>query len=138
MDLDGPLGTHGLGDLKGIAIGVLGVEGELRDALAVTKVAEDKAAVVAATAHPTGEGDLFAHVSKRSSPQVRVCMECSSMGRVWLIPVILLYGSVPPRVVPGGVVQICPACVNRAARHGVLSYRTCVDVPRKSSSCPKT
>ena len=76
--------------------------------------------------------------SRRSSPQVRVCMECSSMGRVWLIPVILLYGSVPPRVVPGGVVQICPACVNRAARHGVLSYRTCVDVPRKSSSCPKT
>ena len=62
VDLDGPLGTHGLGDLKGIAVGVLGVEGELRDALAVTKVAEDKAAVVAATAHPTGEGDLFAHV----------------------------------------------------------------------------
>ena len=56
------LGTHGLGDLKGIAVGVLGVEGELRDALAVAKVAEDKAAVVAATAHPTGEGDLFAHV----------------------------------------------------------------------------
>ena len=42
------------------------------------------------------------------------------------------------RVVPGGVVQICPACVNRAARHGVLSYRTRVDVPRKSNSCPKT
>ena len=62
VDLDGPLGTHGLGDLKGIAVGVLGVEGELRDALAVTKVAEDKAAVVAATTHPTGEGDLFAHV----------------------------------------------------------------------------
>ena len=62
VDLDGPLGTHGLGDLKGIAVGVLGVEGELRDALAVAKVAEDKAAVVAATAHPTGEGDLFAHV----------------------------------------------------------------------------
>ena len=62
MDLDGPLGTHGLGDLKGVAVGVLGVEGELRDALAVAKVAENKAAVVAATAHPTGEGDLFAHV----------------------------------------------------------------------------
>ena len=62
VDLDGPLGTHGLGNLKGIAVGVLGVEGELRDALAVAKVAEDKAAVVAATAHPTGEGDLFAHV----------------------------------------------------------------------------
>lgn len=62
VDLDGPLGTHGLGDLKGVAVGVLGVEGELRDALAVAKIAEDKAAVVAATAHPTGEGDLFAHV----------------------------------------------------------------------------
>ena len=37
VDLDRPLGTHGLGDLKGIAIGVLGVEGELRDALAVAK-----------------------------------------------------------------------------------------------------
>ena len=62
VNLDGPLGTHGLGDLKGVAVGVLGVEGELRDALAVTKVAENKAAVVTATAHPTGEGDLFAHV----------------------------------------------------------------------------
>lgn len=53
VDLDGPLGTHGLGDLKGVAVRVLGVEGELRDALAVTKVAENKAAVVTATAHPT-------------------------------------------------------------------------------------
>ena len=62
VDLDGPLGTHGLGDLKGVAVGVLGVEGELRDALAVAKIAEDKAAVIAATTHPTGEGNLFAHV----------------------------------------------------------------------------
>ena len=62
VNLDGPLGTHGLGDLKGVAVGVLGVEGKLRDALAVAKVAENKAAVIAATAHPTGEGNLFAHV----------------------------------------------------------------------------
>ena len=49
VNLDGPLGTHGLGDLKCVAVRVLGVEGELRDALTVAKVAEDKAAVVAAT-----------------------------------------------------------------------------------------
>ena len=62
VNLDGPLGTHGLGDLKGIAVRMLRVEGELRNALTVAKVAENKATVVAATAHPTGEGDLFAHV----------------------------------------------------------------------------
>ena len=62
VNLDGPLGTHGLGDLKGIAVRMLGVEGELRNALTVAKVAENKTTVVAATAHPTGEGDLFAHV----------------------------------------------------------------------------
>ena len=41
---------------------MLGVEVDLRDALAITQVAEDQAAVVAATAHPTGEGNLLADV----------------------------------------------------------------------------
>ena len=41
---------------------MLGVEIDLRDALAVAKVAEDKTAMVTATAHPTGEGDLLADV----------------------------------------------------------------------------
>ena len=59
---DGPLGTHGLGDLEGVAVGVLGVEVDLRDALTVAQVAEDQAAVVAATAHPTGEGNLLADI----------------------------------------------------------------------------
>ena len=57
---DGPLGTHGLGNLEGIAERVLGVEVDLRDALAVAQVAEDQAAMIAAAAHPTGEGDLLA------------------------------------------------------------------------------
>ena len=59
---DGPLGAHGLGNLEGVAVGVLRVEVDLRDALAVAQVAENQAAVIAATAHPAGEGDLLAHV----------------------------------------------------------------------------
>ena len=62
VNSDGPLGTHGLGGLESIAIGVLGVEVNLRDALAVAQVAEDQAAMIAAAAHPTGEGDLLADV----------------------------------------------------------------------------
>ena len=62
VNANGPLGTHGLGDLESIAIGVLGVEVDLRDALTVAQVAEDQAAMIAAAAHPTGEGDLLADV----------------------------------------------------------------------------
>ena len=119
---------------------MLGVEGELRDALAVAKVAEDKTAVVAATHHPTGEGDLFARRSRGEARRRYLGVHGMLVdGRVWLLTSDPRFMDLcRPRVVPGGVVQICPACVNRAARHGVLSYRTCVDVPRKSSSCPKT
>lgn len=52
VNADGPLGTHGLGDLESIAIGVLGVEVDLRDALTVAQVAEDQAAMIATATPP--------------------------------------------------------------------------------------
>ena len=62
VDLDGPLGTHGLGDLEGVTVGVLGIERELRNALAIAKVTENEATMVAAAAYPTSKGNLLAHV----------------------------------------------------------------------------
>ena len=61
-NLDGPLGTDGLSGVERGAAGMLRVEGDLRNALAVAQVDEDQAAVVAATPHPTGEGHLLANV----------------------------------------------------------------------------
>ena len=59
---NGPLGTHGLGCVEGIARSVLRVEGALRHAGAIAQVAEDQTAVVAATPHPSGEGNLLTDV----------------------------------------------------------------------------
>ena len=60
--LDGPLGADTLSRMKGLAAGMLGVEGDLRDTLAIAQVHEDEAAVVAAAPHPAGERDLLADV----------------------------------------------------------------------------
>ena len=57
-----PLGTHSLGRVESLARSVLGVEGALRHARAVAQIAEDEAAVVTATPHPTGKRDLLADV----------------------------------------------------------------------------
>ena len=62
MNLDRPLGTHGLGDLERLATGMLRVESELRDALAIAQVAENESAVVATAADPTGKGNFLADV----------------------------------------------------------------------------
>ena len=59
---DGPLRTHGLGGVERAALSMLGVERALRHAGAIAQVAEDQTAVVAATPHPSGEGNLLADV----------------------------------------------------------------------------
>ena len=61
-DLDRPLGADVLGGVERGAAGVLGVEGDLRHAVAVAKVDEDETAVVAAVPDPTGERDGLADV----------------------------------------------------------------------------
>ncbi len=61
-DLDGPLGTDGLGGAEALLVAQVGVELQLREALAVAQVDEDQAAVVAAVPDPAGERDGLADV----------------------------------------------------------------------------